>query len=1146
MNSIFDPTLPINASTTTYWHGISGCAESIGICHAANTADAPLILICASNERVEHFLRELTYFSKGFDNLPVFALPDWETLPYDNFSPHPDITSERLRTLYNLPKLTRGVLVISMSSMMHKLPPREYIASNSLDLVVGAQLELETIKNELVESGYKSVDTVLDHGEFAIRGSILDIYPMGSKLPYRIDLFDNEIETLRTFDPETQRSISKVGEIKLLPAMEFPLDKDNIRTFRTNFHEFFDVDPRKCPIYQDVSNGIASPGLEYYLGLFFESLDTVLEFMPSNSIIIKAGDIYNSGGNFWQDIQRRYSDKQIDQFNPILNPKEIFVEPDILISKLKTYRQIEFKKHNKADNYNVKELPEFLNLDTKNDHLTNLAKFTTEFHGKIVFCAETEGRQEVVIELLGRSGIYPKKTDSIDAFLKEESRIGITIAPLDQGMLAHNENLAVISENQLLGNRVTQRRRRRNTSENVELILKNLSELKVNDAVVHFEHGVGKYRGLETITTDGKETEFLVLEYATETKLFIPVTSLHLISRYSGGDQKFVTLDTLGNENWGKSKKKAAKKIHDVATELLEIYAKREARSGFRYEFNQSEYNKFSSAFAFEETPDQASAIESVMTDMQSARPMDRLICGDVGFGKTEVAMRAAFLAVKNDKQVAILVPTTLLAQQHFENFRDRFSGWPIIVEHVSRFKSASAQKDILERAEKGSIDILIGTHKLLHAEIKYKNLGLLIVDEEHRFGVRQKEKLKAMRTNADILTLTATPIPRTLNMALSEIRDLSLIVTPPARRLSVKTFVREYQESIVREAITRELLRGGQVFYLHNEVKSITQASEKIKSLIPEARICVAHGQMPERALEKIMADFYHKKYNILVCTTIIETGIDIPSANTIVINRADKFGLAQLHQLRGRVGRSHHQAYAYLLMPNQVKLGADAYKRIEAIQAATTLGAGFTLASHDLEIRGAGELLGEEQSGHIQKIGFSLYFEMLEDAIRAIKSGKIPAYESGPKSKTEINLKIPALIPESYLPDVHSRLIMYKKISSASDNDSLEDLQIEMIDRFGLLPAPLKRLFLITSLKQKAELLGIKKIESGSHSGNIQFSQTTNVDPECIIKLVQESPELFKLVSAHRLNFSNTSNDPDIQLKFVSDILDKFRLNN
>ncbi len=1146
MNSIFDPTLPENTSMKTYWDGIAGCAKSVGVCHAANAADAPIVLICESNEKVEHFLRELTYFSEGFDRLPVFALPDWETLPYDNFSPHQDITSERLRTLYNLPKLTRGILVISMPSLMHKLPPREYIVSNSLDLVVGQQLELDQVKGDLVESGYKSVNTVLDHGEFAIRGSILDIYPMGSTLPYRIDLFDNEIETLRTFDPETQRSISKVKEIKLLPAKEFPLDEDSIRNFRTNFHEFFDVDPRQCPIYQDVSNGIASPGLEYYLSLFFESLDTVFEFLPSNSVMIKAGDVYSSGSNFWQDVHNRYSDKQIDRFKPIVNPREVFVEPDILMSKLKHYRQIEFKQHKNAQNYNVTELPESLSLDTKNDRLTNLADFTSEFQGKIIFCAETEGRQEVVIELLERSNIYPDKTMSIHEFLKEASKIGITTAPLDQGMLARNENLAVITESQLFGKRITQRRMRRKASENVELILKNLAELKVDDAVVHFEHGVGRYRGLETITTDDQATEFLVLEYAKATKLFIPVTSLHLISRYSGGEQESVILDTLGNESWRKSKRKAAEKIHDVATELLEVYAKREARSGFKYKLDQAEYSKFSSAFTFEETPDQANAIESVITDMQSDRPMDRLICGDVGFGKTEVAMRAAFVAVKNSKQIVILVPTTLLAQQHYESFRDRFSGWPIIVEQVSRFKSASEQKDILKRAEKGCIDILIGTHKLLHTEIKYKNLGLIIVDEEHRFGVRQKEKLKAMRTDADILTLTATPIPRTLNMALSEIRDLSLIVTPPARRLSVKTFVREYQESIIREALTRELLRGGQVFYLHNEVKTIVQASEKIESLIPEARVCVAHGQMPERALEKIMADFYHKKYNILVCTTIIETGIDIPSANTIVINRADKFGLAQLHQLRGRVGRSHHQAYAYLLMPNQTKLSTDAYKRIEAIQAATTLGAGFTLASHDLEIRGAGELLGDEQSGHIQKIGFSLYFEMLEDAIKAIKSGKIPANESDSKSRTEINLRIPALIPEDYLPDVHSRLIMYKRISSASDTEALDELQIEMIDRFGMLPPPLKRLFLITTLKQKAELFGIKKIESGSRSGNIQFSQSTNVDPECIINLVQKCPKLYKLVDAHRLSFSFSSDDPDSQLKFVSDILEKLKLNN
>ena len=1145
MNSILHPSLPKNLSSITYWKNISGCAKSMAICHAASIADAPLILICENNETVEQFVRELSYFSRTFESLPIFGLPDWETLPYDNFSPHQDITSERLRTLYHLPKLKKGVLVISMPSLMHKLPPQNYIISNSLDLVVGQQLDIGQVKEDLVEAGYQSVNSVLEHGEFAIRGSILDIYPMGTPLPYRIDLFDNEIETLRTFDPETQRSISKVKEIKLLPAKEFPLDEVGIKTFRTNFHELFDVDPRQCPIYQDVSEGLSSPGLEYYLSLFYESLDTVFEFLPSNSIIIKFGDLQRAGNHFWLDVKNRYSDKIIDRFNPILKPNEIFIEHDVILSKVKNYRQIEFKEHQHANDYNTAELPEFLSQKTSNNFCPDLVNFTQTFAGKIVFCAETEGRQESLIELLASSGIHPKKTSGIHSFLQSDSEFGITVAPLDQGKLSVSENLAVITESQLFGNQIAQRRRRRRRpSENTDLILKSLAELKVDDAVVHIDHGLGRYRGLETITTDGQATEFLVVEYAKETKLYIPVTSLHLVNRYTGGDQESIALDNLGSETWKKARKKAAEKIHDVATELLEVYAKREARIGFEYKINQSDYSEFSSAFAFEETPDQENAIESVIEDMQSERPMDRLVCGDVGFGKTEVAMRAAFIAVQNNKQVTILVPTTLLAQQHFESFKDRFSGWPVVIDIISRFKSNSEQKVTLERVKSGSVDILIGTHKLLHADVNYKNLGLLIIDEEHRFGVRQKEKLKAVRTDSDVLNLTAPPIPRPLNMALSALRDLSLLVTPPARRLSVKTFVREYQKSIIKEAITRELLRGGQIFYLHNEVRTIDQASKDIINLIPEARICIAHGQMPEKDLERIMADFYHKKYNILVCTTIIETGIDIPSANTIVIDRADKFGLAQLHQLRGRVGRSHHQAYAYLLLPSHSKLGKDAYKRIEAIQAATTLGSGFTLASHDLEIRGAGELLGDEQSGHMQKIGFSLYFEMLEDAIKAVKSGQIPSLDIDTQVATEINLRIPALIPEDYLPDVHTRLIMYKRISSVQDQEGLHDLQIEMIDRFGILPKSLKRLFQLTALKQKADSFGIRKIDSNNRFGNIYFGQQTNVDPLSIISLVQSAPNVYKLSNAHQLHFLYESDDPDLRLGFVDNVLQQLKV--
>ena len=698
----------------------------------------------------------------------------------------------------------------------------------------------------------------------------------------------------------------------------------------------------------------------------------------------------------------------------------------------------------------------------------------------------------------------------------------------------------------LFGERIAQRRRRKKSQTNSEFIIKNLTELRVDDPVVHIEHGVGRYRGLQTITTEGQTTEFLTLDYANGAKLYVPVSSLHLISRYSGGDIDSAPLNQLGTEQWQKTRRKAAEKIRDVAAELLDIYARRQARKGYSYGVKADDIEKFAASFPFEETPDQENAIQAVIDDMTSSRPMDRLVCGDVGFGKTEVAMRAAFIAVQNNKQVALLVPTTLLAQQHFESFRDRFADWPINVEVISRFKSAAQQAAALEQVKKGKIDILIGTHKLLHAEIDYSNLGLLIIDEEHRFGVRQKEKLKSIRANVDILTLTATPIPRTLNMALSSIRDLSLIVTPPAKRLSVKTFVREQQDSLIKEAISREILRGGQVFYLHNEVRSIERSAEHLQEIVPQARICVAHGQMAERELEKVMADFYHKRYNILVCTTIIETGIDIPSANTIIIERADKFGLAQLHQLRGRVGRSHHQAYAYMLLPPDSRLKSDAQKRIEAIQAASTLGAGFTLASHDLEIRGAGELLGDEQSGHMQKIGFSLYTEMLEEAVAAMKAGRTPSTDLQSDSVVELNLHIPALIPEDYLPDVHTRLIMYKRISSAKDLDELEDLQVEMIDRFGLLPRQLSLLFALTKLKLKSMPYGIKKIDANVSSGRIEFNQHTSVDPLSLVKIIQNDPQTYKLGSANQLQFKHDCEDAEKKMEFIGALLDKMTISN
>jgi transcription-repair coupling factor (superfamily II helicase) len=1146
---IFQPPLPESSSRKLRWSSLPGLATSLAIAEAARRNKGPLLVVTEDNEQAEQLLRELRFFCPDA-TLPVLTFPDWETLPYDNFSAHQDITSDRLNTLYQLPKLNAGILIVSFTSLMHRLPPRHYIESNSLILESGQQLDLDATRNNLLRGGYQAVESVFEHGEFTVRGSIIDIFPMGSELPYRIDLFDDEIESLRPFDPETQRSLGQVNAIRLLPGKEFPLNETGIQHFRNRFRERFDVDTRTCPLYQDVSDGIASPGLEYYLGLFFDELSSLVEFLPPTTCVVRLGKLQASGESFWSEIRTRHEDRQIDSYRPILNPAEVFLSVDEVFHQLAALPNVDIlpdqEKSGDSISFAVEQLPE-LGIEARSQQpLARLLDFTRHYPaGRILFCAESAGRRETLTELFQSIDLYPDQIDGWQPFVAGELRLGICVAPLDRGLWLPDEQIVLISEAQLFGGKIAQRRRRGKTQDNTEFVIKSLTELREGDAVVHVEHGVGRYRGLTTLTIDGQATEFLLLEYAKESKLYVPVASLHLVSRYTGADPDLAPLNQLGTDTWKKARRRAAEKIRDVATELLEIYARREARKGFQYSCTTIELDQFADSFPFEETDDQADAITAVVQDMSSERAMDRLVCGDVGFGKTEVAMRAAFIAAQNHKQVAILVPTTLLAQQHFSSFCDRFADWPVKVDVISRFNSSQQQQQSLADLADGKTDILIGTHKLLNDQIKYHDLGLLIIDEEHRFGVRQKEKLKAMRANVDVLTLTATPIPRTLNLALSGVRDLSLIVTPPARRLSVKTFIREQQDSLIKEAVLRELLRGGQVFYLHNEVKTIEQAASHLQEIVPQARIAIAHGQMPERELEQVMGDFYHKRHNLLVCSTIIETGIDIPSANTIIIHRADKFGLAQLHQLRGRVGRSHHQAYAYLLTPSHGKMSDDAHKRIDAIKAASTLGAGFTLASHDLEIRGAGEFLGEEQSGHMQKIGFSLYLEMLDEAVRSIKSGKTPALDYTAEKNIEINLRIPALIPELYLPDVHSRLVMYKRISAAETNEQLTELQEEMIDRFGPLPDEVRLLFRSTRLKLRAQQLGISKIDANVSSGRVEFTPQTRVDPLSIVEMVQENPQAYKLGSANQLLFNHgAQNNADKKLEFVTKLLAQFRL--
>ena len=1146
---------PLNPPTTVRpgdrqtWGQLHGAAQALALANAARSHEGLSLVIAPDTSTAQRLESELRYFAG--DQLPVLHLADWETLPYDTISPHQDIISERLRTLYRLPGTRQGILVVPVTSILQRLMPQSYLLSNSLLLEPGERLDLDALRSRLEKAGYHCVDTVYEHGEFAVRGALIDLFPMGSDYPYRIDLFDDEVETLRRFDPETQMTVEQVNRIELLPAREFPLDKNGINRFRDHWHARFDVYHRACPVYQDVCSGIAPPGIEYYLPLFFEQSSHLFEYLPENTRIFALGELEAAAERFWNELQNRYESRKVDPQRPIMPPRDIYLGVDELFGLIKplarTFVQTAPVEPG-AGRFNfATQAPPTLPVNHQSDTpLAAVEAFLMEFDGRVLFCADSACRRETLLELLGRIRVHPTIVDNWDAFAQDDARLALSVAPLDQGLRLQDPNVVVIAESQLFGDRVRQQRRRRQAQDNSDLIVKNLTELKPGAPVVHIDHGVGRYRGLETLEVDSQSTEFLTLEYAEGAKLYVPVTNLHLISRFSGADEELAPLHRLGSEQWQKAKRKAAEQVRDAAAELLDIYARRAARKGFAFDDPKAAYESFAAAFPFEETPDQQRAIEAVVQDMLSPQPMDRLVCGDVGFGKTEVAMRAAFIASYSGKQVALLAPTTLLAQQHFESLKDRFADWPITIEVLSRFRTTKEVNEVLKRVEAGKVDIVVGTHKLLQGDLRYKNLGLLIIDEEHRFGVRQKEKLKALRAEIDILTLTATPIPRTLNLSMSGIRDLSIIATPPARRLSVKTFVRTQDDATIKEAILREILRGGQVYYLYNEVKNIERIARELGEMIPEARVGIGHGQMRERDLERVMSDFYHKRFNVMVCTTIIETGIDVPSANTIIIHRADKFGLAQLHQLRGRVGRSHHQAYAYLLTPERRAMTADALKRLDAIAAAHDLGAGFTLATHDMEIRGAGELLGEEQSGQIQTVGFSLYMDMLDRAIKAIRAGKTPDIEQPLDSGIDVNLRIPALIPADYLPDVHTRLVLYKRLANAESDEALRELQVEMIDRFGLLPEATKNLFAVTALKLRAEKLGIAKLEAGDRAGRLEFSEQTEVDPLTIVQLVQSDPQTYQLAGANHLKFVRNMENGETRLNAVSELLDKLTPGN
>ncbi len=1135
--------LPSANDTRILWQNLPGDSLALALAEAAQQCQRLLVVITADHLLAHQLHASLQFFLASAPDIPLLHFPDWETLPYDCFSPHQDIISQRLACLARLPQQQRGILLIGINTLMQRLAPRQHIAAHSLHLTCGQTLAVEPFRQQLQTTGYRCVQQVLEHGEFALRGSILDIYPMGSTLPYRIDWCDDEIDSIRTFDPDNQRSIDTIADIALLPAQEFPLNDAGISLFRQQWRATFDGNPSQCPIYQQVSQGHKIPGIEYYLPLFFPHTSTLLDYLPADSILVRTDQINHAAEQFWQHIQHRHEQLRHDYQRPLLPPMQLFIPTQDIFAGMQPWQQIHYTAETKVDGkspaFPCAPIPTVQSNNKQEQPFAALQQFIAQYPGRLLFCSESTGRREALLELLQTIPLAVKPCASWQAFLTEETAIGITVADIQHGFRITDYPLNVIAENQLFAQYTRPQRQHKNTLHDPQAIVRDLLELHIGAPVVHLEHGIGRYLGLQNLTIGDHSAEFIALAYANDDKVYVPVTSLHLISRYSGADAGHVTLHQLGNKQWGIAKRKAAEKIRDVAAELLALYAKRAAKPGVAFPPLDAAYHRFAHGFSFTETPDQARAISAVLTDMHSTKTMDRLVCGDVGFGKTEVAMRAAFVAAYAGKQVAIFVPTTLLAQQHYETFSDRFADWPIKVEMLSRFRSSKQQQLIQQQLAQGLIDIIIGTHSLLSKSLHFKALGLLIVDEEHRFGVNHKERIRTLCENIDTLTLTATPIPRTLHMAISGIRDLSIIATPPEKRLAIKTFVQVRNHATIREAILREIMRGGQVYFLHNAVTSIPRIASELQQLMPEIRLAVAHGQMPERELERIMHDFYHQRFNVLLCTTIIESGIDVPNANTIIVDQAEHFGLAQLHQIRGRVGRSHHQAYAYLFTNHDKTLTPDAQKRLEALAAQEDLGTGFTLATQDLEIRGAGELLGEQQSGHMHAIGFSLYMELLQRAIDALNAGEQPDLDAPLISDAEINLQIPAFIPDTYVNDIATRLTLYKRIANAQDSEQLAALKVEFIDRFGLLPEMTQHLFAITALKLQAKPLNIRKIDANSHGGRIEFHAKPNVDPLTIINLIQQQPQHYKLDGPDKLRFFFATSEPQQRIKTIAAIL-------
>jgi transcription-repair coupling factor (superfamily II helicase) len=1144
--SLLDPILPAGDSAQVKWGRLYGAAPALAIAEAAPRAAGPLLVVAQSSREAEALSEEIRFFAGP--NLDVRVFPDLETLPYDSFSAHPDITSARLATLAELPRARQGVWLVAIDTLLQRLAPRSYIEAYSLKVHLNETLDLEALRAQLAMAGYSAVTQVVAHGEFAVRGSLIDVFPMGSDTPFRIDLLDRDVDSIRRFDPDTQRSLDKLDRIHLLPARETPLNPEAVREFRRRYRLRFTGDLSEQAVYRDVSAGMAPGGIEFFLPLFFERTSHLFEYLPPNSLVVEINDAAAGAPKLWSGIAQRHEQLRHDRYRPILDPAEVYLPPDEFLQTFSAWSKVSLhtfewppETQGPLQNFST-AAPAQVRIDARAEQpAAELAAHINAADSRILIAAESAGRRELILDLLRARGVQAKVFDSFAAFLASGLKLGIAVSAAVSGLTLEKPSLEILTESQLFGDRARQERRRRRAERDPAKILKELSDLRIGAPVVHETYGVGRYIGLQTMDIAGYTGEFLVLEYADGDKLYVPVQSLHLVSRYTGAPAETAPLHKLGGDQWQKARRKAAQRIRDVAAELLDLYSRRAARQGTRMLSGEAEYRAFQAGFPFEETADQAAAIEQVIADLKSDKPMDRVICGDVGFGKTEVALRAAFIAVQAGKQVAVLVPTTLLAQQHYTSFGDRFADWPVRIESLSRFRTNKEAAGIIAGVAAGTVDIVIATQRLLQGKIRFKDLGLVVIDEEHRFGVRDKEKLKALRTEVDVLTLTATPIPRTLNMAMGGLRDLSLITTPPAERLAVKTFVLEWNETVVREAALREIRRGGQIYFVHNTIETIEKTAQAMRELVPEATVAVGHGQMRERDLEQLMLDFYHRRFNVLVCTTIIESGIDVPTANTIVIDRADKFGLAQIHQLRGRVGRSHHRAYAYLITPPRKAMTADAIKRLEALESLEELGAGFTLATHDLEIRGAGELLGDEQSGQIQEIGYNLYMELLERAVAALKSGKQADLEAPMDAGPEVELHVPTLIPEDYVPDVHLRLMLYKRIAGTPSREELDELKVEMIDRFGPIPPFAQSLFRATYLKLRAAALGIRKIDAGASSGYILFEEQNKVDPRRVLKLIQGKPKEYRLDGPLKLRFGHVARTEEALFTRVEELVDQ-----